>query len=136
MSLKRRLMDRAYQLAQDPRVNKALQDPRVWEGVAGFYRLKDRLGLSMQELAKQLDLVPAEEVRELRATVERLQHELDEERARNKPAPKRPRKVTARATKQMRRPKDGAETSHLDDLPSTEVPPEPSDDASADEASS
>jgi hypothetical protein len=78
-------MNRALKLLQDPRVAKAVQNPKVINGVMGALKLRadveKSVGASMKVVAKRLNLATESEVRELRRALHRLERELADERA-------------------------------------------------------
>ena len=81
MDLKQQLLNQAMRLAQDPRVMKALQNPKVMQGVMGAVQLRatlqQNLESSVQRMAKRFNLATDADVRELRRTVRRLERELE-----------------------------------------------------------
>lgn len=81
MDLKQQLLNQAYRLMQDPRVMKAMQNPKVMQGVMGAVQLRARvqhnLETSVQRVAKRFNLATDADVRELRRTVRRLERELE-----------------------------------------------------------
>ena len=84
MDLKQKLTDQALRLmqdlTQDPRVMKALQNPKVMQGLMGALQLRvkvqQNLENNVQRVAKSLRLATEAEVRELRRTVRRLEREI------------------------------------------------------------
>ena len=84
MDFKQQLMNQAFKLLQDPRVSKALQNPRVMQGVMGAMQLgskvQQNLDASVKRFVHGLNLATSEELHELRRTVERLEDELDDQR--------------------------------------------------------
>ena len=86
MDLKQQLLSRAFKLMQDPRVAKAMQDPRGVQGVRNAMQLRAKVQQNLDQrvkrVAKGLNLATSGEVRELRRSLERLQRELDDNRAR------------------------------------------------------
>lgn len=85
MDIKRELMTQATRLMQDPRVAKALQNPKVMQGVVGAIQLGARVQKNLETgsaaVARQLNLATNAEVQELREEIDRLQHSLTEARA-------------------------------------------------------
>jgi hypothetical protein len=81
LDLKQQLLNQAMRLAQDPRVMKALQNPKVMQGVMGAVQLRatlqQNLESSVQRMAKRFNLATDADVRELRRTVRRLERELE-----------------------------------------------------------
>lgn len=84
MDLKQQLMTQAFKLMQDPRVAKALQNPKVMQGVMGAMQLgakvQKNLAYSSTAVARGLNLATTAEVEELRSTIDRLERELAESR--------------------------------------------------------
>ena len=84
MDLKQQLMTQAFKLMQDPRVAKALQNPKVMQGVMGAMQLgakvQKNLAHSSTAVARGLNLATTAEVEELRSTIDRLERELAESR--------------------------------------------------------
>lgn len=84
MDLKQKLTDQALRLmqdlTQDPRVMKALQNPKVMQGLMGVLQLRVRvqqnLESNVQRVAKSLRLATEAEVRDLRRAVRRLEREI------------------------------------------------------------
>jgi len=81
MDLKEELKNQALRLMQDPRVMKALQNPKLMQGVMGALQLRakvqQQVQTRMQRVAKSLSLATEAEVRELRRTVRKLERELE-----------------------------------------------------------
>ena len=81
MDLKQKLTESALRLMQDPRVIKALQNPKVMQGVMGALQLRvkvqQNLETNAQRVAKGLRLATESEVRDLRRAVRRLERELE-----------------------------------------------------------
>jgi transcriptional regulator NrdR family protein len=81
MDLKEQLKDQALRLMQDPRVMKALQNPKLMQGVMGALQLRAKVQQQvqnrMQRVAKSLSWATEAEVRELRRTVRKLERELE-----------------------------------------------------------
>jgi hypothetical protein len=81
VDLKQQLMNQALRVMQDPRVSKALQNPRVMQSLMGALALRARLQTNLESgargVAKRLNLATEAEVRELRRTIERLERELE-----------------------------------------------------------
>ena len=84
MEFKQQLMNQAFKLLQDPRVGKALQNPRVMQGIMGAVQLgskvQQNLDASVKRVFQGLNLATSDEVHELRRTVERLENELEDQR--------------------------------------------------------
>ncbi len=84
MDLKQQMMNKAMQLMQDPRVAKAMQNPKFIQGVMGALKLRSEvqknLDAGVKVLAKRLHLATESEVRELKRAVKRLERELESER--------------------------------------------------------
>lgn len=87
MDIKQQLMNQAFKLMQDPRVAKALQNPKVMQGVMNAVQLstkaKQGFDSSMQRMVQGLNLATTAEVEELRKTIERLENQLDEQQNSN-----------------------------------------------------
>jgi hypothetical protein len=85
LDLKQQLLSQALRLMQDPRVMKAIQNPKVMQGVMGAVQLRaqmqQNLESSVQRIAKRFNLATEAEVRELRRTVRRLERELEAHKA-------------------------------------------------------
>lgn len=85
MDLKQELLNQALKLMQDPRVAKAVQNPKVINGVMSALKLRSEVeknvGASMKVIAKRLNLATESEMRELRRAIQRLERELADERA-------------------------------------------------------
>jgi hypothetical protein len=81
LDLKEQLLNRALRLMQDPRVARAMQNPKLMQGVIGAVHLRAKvqqnLESSVQRMAKRFSLATEAEVRELRRTVRRLERELE-----------------------------------------------------------
>lgn len=92
MDLKQELMNKAFLLMQDPRVSKALQNPKVMQGLLGALKLRTEVQKNLDEgvkrLAHSLNLATVAEVRELKRALARLEREIDHERAAKKAAGK------------------------------------------------
>ncbi|HEX7478211.1 MAG TPA: hypothetical protein VF331_10420 [Polyangiales bacterium] len=92
MDLKQQLMNKAFQMMQDPRVAKALQNPKVMEGLMGALKLRSQVQKNLDEgvkrIAKGLNLATESEVKELRRALHRLERELEHERGAKKSARK------------------------------------------------
>lgn len=77
-------MNQALRLMQDPRVAKAMQNPKLVQGMMGALALRAKvqteLESQVQRVAKTLNLATGAEVRELRRTVRRLERELEAQR--------------------------------------------------------
>ena len=84
MDLKQQLMNQALRLMQDPRVAKAMQNPKLMQGMMGALALRAKVQTNLesqvQRVAKTLNLATGAEVRELRRTVRRLERELEAHR--------------------------------------------------------
>ena len=91
MDWKQRLLSKAVLLAQDPRVGKLLQDPRVMNGIMGAMKLRSDVQRSMAErgkrLARSLHLASEDEVQELQRAVARLELELERARGARRDSP-------------------------------------------------
>lgn len=74
------LQSRLLRFLRDPRVAKALQDPRTQRVMMRVLRARgraqERLELALQKLAKTLNLATAKDIRELKRTIRRLEEEL------------------------------------------------------------
>ena len=85
MDLKQELTNKALKLLQDPRVAKAVQNPKFINGVMSALKLRaeveKNVSASMKLVAKRLNLATEGEVRELRRAIHRLERELADERA-------------------------------------------------------
>lgn len=85
MDLKQQLFNKALQVMQDPRVAKALQNPKVIQGVMSALKLKSELeknvDAGMKVVAKSLNLATESEVRELKRAIKRLERELEGKQA-------------------------------------------------------
>jgi hypothetical protein len=81
VDLKQKLTEQALRLMQDPRVVKALQNPKVMQGLMGALQLRVKaqqsLEANVQRVAKGLRLATEAEVRELRRAVRRLEREVE-----------------------------------------------------------
>jgi hypothetical protein len=84
VDLKQELMNKALMLMQDPRVAKALQNPKVMQGLLGALKLRTEVQKNFDEgtrrLAHSLNLATNAEVRELKRALTRLERELEHER--------------------------------------------------------
>ena len=84
MDLKQQLIDQALRLMQDPRIAKAMQNPKLVQGMMGALALRAKVQTNLesqvQRVAKSLNLATGAEVRELRRTVRRLERELEAHR--------------------------------------------------------
>ena len=93
MDLKQQLMNQAMRLMQDPRVAKAMQNPRLMQGMMGALALRAKVQSNLedqvQRVAKTLNLATGAEVRELRRTVRRLERELEAHRLEQSSNPSR-----------------------------------------------
>jgi hypothetical protein len=85
VELKQQLMNQALRLMQDPRVMKALQNPKLMQGLMGALQLRAKLQQNLesqvQRVAKSLSLATEAEIRELRRTVRKLERELEAQRS-------------------------------------------------------
>jgi hypothetical protein len=85
LDLKQQLVNQALRLMQDPRVMKAMQNPKLMQGLLGAVQLhakvQQNLESGVQRVAKRLNLATGAEVRELRRTVRRLERELEAHKA-------------------------------------------------------
>jgi transcriptional regulator NrdR family protein len=81
VDLKQKLTEQALRLMQDPRVVKALQNPKVMQGLMGALQLRVKaqqsIEANVQRVAKGLRLATEAEVRELRRAVRRLEREVE-----------------------------------------------------------
>jgi transcriptional regulator NrdR family protein len=81
VDLKQKLTEQALRLMQDPRVVKALQNPKVMQGLMGALQLRVKaqqsIDANVQRVAKGLRLATEAEVRELRRAVRRLEREVE-----------------------------------------------------------
>jgi polyhydroxyalkanoate synthesis regulator phasin len=81
LDLKQQLVNQALRLMQDPRVVKAMQNPKVMQGLMGALQLRAKVQqnveTSVQRMAKRFNLATEAEVRELRRTVRRLEREVE-----------------------------------------------------------
>jgi hypothetical protein len=88
VDLKQELMNKAFKLMQDPRVAKAMQNPKLMEGVMGALKLRSQVQKNLDEgvkrIAKGLNLATESEVKELRRALHRLERELEHERGATK----------------------------------------------------
>jgi transcriptional regulator NrdR family protein len=79
--LKQQLVNKALHVLQDPRVAKALQNPKVIEGLMGALKLRTEvqknLDAGIKLIAKSLNLATESEVRELKRAIKRLERELE-----------------------------------------------------------
>jgi hypothetical protein len=93
LDLKQQLMNQAMRLMQDPRVAKAMQNPRLMQGMMGALALRAKVQSNLedqvQRVAKTLNLATGAEVRELRRTVRRLERELEAHRLEQSSNPSR-----------------------------------------------
>jgi len=93
LDLKQQLMNQAMRLMQDPRVAKAMQNPKLMQGMMGALALRAKvqtnLETQVQRVAKSLNLATGAEVRELRRTVRRLERELEAHRLEQESNPTR-----------------------------------------------
>ena len=84
VDFKQQLMNQAFKLLQDPRISKALQNPRVMQGIMSAVQMstkvQENLDASVKRVVHGLNLATSEEVHELRRTVERLENELEDQR--------------------------------------------------------
>jgi hypothetical protein len=82
VELKQQLFNKALQLMQDPRVAKAMQNPKVIQGVMGALKLRTEvqknLDSGMKLIAKGLNLATESEVKELKRAIKRLERELEQ----------------------------------------------------------
>lgn len=87
LDLKQQLMNQAFKLMQDPRVGKALQNPRVMQGLMGAVQLSSKvqqnLDSSMKRVVQSLNLATSEEVDQLRQTIARLENQIDDQQHRS-----------------------------------------------------
>jgi transcriptional regulator NrdR family protein len=85
VDLKQQLMNQALRLMQDPRVMKALQNPKLMQGLMGAVQLRakvqQRLESNVQKVAKRLSLATEAEVRELRRTIRKLEREVEAQKS-------------------------------------------------------
>ncbi len=86
--VKQELINKALQLLQDPRVAKALQNPKVMQGLLGALKLRTEVQKNFDEgtrkLARSLNLATNAEVKELKRALTRLERELEQERSAKK----------------------------------------------------
>jgi len=91
VDVKEQLMTQALRLMQDPRVSKALQNPRVMQGLMGAIQLRaavqENINARVRRVAKGLNLATEAELRELRHKVRRLERELEASQAGRRPEP-------------------------------------------------
>ena len=84
VDIKQQLMNQAFKLMQDPRVSKALQNPKVMQGLVTAVQLGTRVQQNLDENLRKvvhgLNLATVAEVEELRRTVSRLEDQLERER--------------------------------------------------------
>src|SRR5689334_23388521 len=84
VDLKQQLVNQALKLMQDPRVAKAMQNPKLVQGMMSALQLRAKMQTNIesqvQKVAKSLNLATGAEVRELRRTVRRLERELEAHR--------------------------------------------------------
>lgn len=80
MDVKRELIDQAVKLMQNPRVSRALQNPRVMQGVVGAMQLGAKVQKNVETgatvVARGLNLATQEQVDELRGEIDRLRDQL------------------------------------------------------------
>jgi len=92
VDLKRELVDQALKLMQDRRVLRAMQNPRVMQGLMGALQLRalvqTRIESGVSRLARSLNLATEAEIRELRRTIRRLEHELQAQRTSHEQDPR------------------------------------------------
>ncbi|MDD9944046.1 MAG: hypothetical protein OXU20_23590 [Myxococcales bacterium] len=85
MDIKQQLMNQAVKLMQDPRVSRALQNPRVMQGLVGAVQIgtkvQHNLDQNLRKVAQGLNLATGAEVDELRRTISRLEEQLEQQRA-------------------------------------------------------
>lgn len=85
MDLKQELVNQALKLMQDPRVMRAIQNPKVMQGLMGAIALRAQLQKNLESgvevVAKSLSLATEAEVRELRRTVRRLEREIEAQKS-------------------------------------------------------
>jgi hypothetical protein len=85
VDLKQELMNQALRLMQDPRVMKALRNPKLMQGFMGAVQLRAKVqqGLEsrVQKVAKRLSLATEAEVRELRRTIRKLEREVEAQKS-------------------------------------------------------
>ena len=78
-------MNQAVKLMQDPRVSRALQNPRVMQGLVGAVQIgtkvQHNLDQNLRKVAQGLNLATGAEVDELRRTISRLEEQLEQQRA-------------------------------------------------------
>jgi len=91
VDLKQELVNQALKLMQDPRVMRAIQNPKVMQGLMGAIALRAKvqknLESSVERLAKGFHLASEAEVRELRRTVRRLEREIEAQKKSGHEAP-------------------------------------------------
>ncbi|HEX2675080.1 MAG TPA: hypothetical protein VHM19_00535 [Polyangiales bacterium] len=84
VDMKQQLFNKALQMMQDPRVAKAMQNPKVINGVMGALKLRTEvqknLDAGVKLIAKSLNLATESELKELKRAVKRLERELENER--------------------------------------------------------
>jgi len=80
VDVKRELIDQAVKLMQNPRVSRALQNPRVMQGVVGAMQLGAKVQKNVETgatvVARGLNLATQEQVDELRGEIDRLRDQL------------------------------------------------------------
>lgn len=85
MDLKQQLFNKALHMMQDPRVAKAMQNPKVISGVMGALKLRSEvqknLDAGLRAIAKSLNLATVSEMRELKRALKRLERELEGKQA-------------------------------------------------------
>lgn len=83
MDIKRELMGQAFKLIQDPRVAKALQNPKVMQGVVGAMQLGAKVQKNLETgsaaVVRGLNLATNAEIEELRSEIDRLRSQLADE---------------------------------------------------------
>lgn len=79
--LQQKALEKGFQIARSPAVNRMMTDPRVLEvvsrSVAMGGRLQEQMDLKLNQVAFRLNLARRSEVDELQRTVEQLQCSLN-----------------------------------------------------------
>lgn len=80
MDFKSRVMKKGFELLQDPRAQKVMQDERVTKVAMQAFQLRgkvqEEIDSRVETVAKSLGLVTKNEVRELKRTIKKLETEM------------------------------------------------------------
>lgn len=80
MDFKSRVMKKGFELLQDPRAQKVMQDERVTKVAMQAFQLRgkvqEEIDQRVETVAKSLGLVTKNEVRELKRTIKKLETEM------------------------------------------------------------